>query len=102
MYTHNMEFNPTDLENIKQKIESLAKIHQIEILRILKNSPGIKINENKSGVFINLSFLPKPTIENLMQYIQYIQEQEQTLQTIESQKNTFKTEFFKEEMNERA
>ena len=97
-----MEFNPTDLENIKQKIESLAKIHQIEILRILKNSPGIKINENKSGVFVNLSFLPKPTIENLMQYIQYIQEQEQTLQTIESQKNTFKTEFFKEEMNERV
>jgi len=97
-----MEFNPTDLENIKQKIESLAKIHQIEILRILKTSPGIKINENKSGVFINLSFLPKSTIDNLMQYIQYIQEQEKTLQTIESQKNTFKTEFFKEELNERV
>lgn len=94
-----MEF---DLENIKQKIESLAKIHQIEILRILKTSPGVKINENKSGVFVNLAFLPKTTIDNLMHYIHYIQEQERTLQTIESQKNTFKSEFFKEETSERA
>ena len=91
-----------DLEYIKQKIESLAKIHQIEVLRILKNSTGIKINENKSGIFVNLSFLPKPTIDNITQYMQYIQEQERTLQMIESQKNTFKSEFFKEEMNERV
>jgi len=93
-----MEF---DLEMIKQKVESLAKIHHIEILRILKNTPGIKINENKSGVFVNLSFLPKDTISNIMQYIQYIQEQERALQTIESQKNAFKTEFFKEDASER-
>jgi hypothetical protein len=90
-----------DLETIRQKVESLAKIHQIEILRILKNSPGIKINENKSGVFVNLSFLPKDTIDSITHYIQYIQEQERALQMIESQKNAFKTEFFKEEANER-
>ena len=91
-----------DLDAIKQKVESLAKIHQIEILRILKNSPGSKINENKSGVFVNLSFLPKDTIANIMQYIQYIQEQERALQTIETQKNAFKTEFFKEDASERV
>ena len=83
-----------DLETIKQKVESLAKIHHIEILRILKNSPGIKINENKSGVFVNLSFLPKDAIVNITQYIKYIQEQERALQMIESQKNAFKNEFF--------
>jgi hypothetical protein len=92
----------TNLECIKQKIESLGKIHQIEVLRILKNSPGTKINENKSGVFVNLSFLPKLTIESITNYIKYIQEQETILQTIESQKNTFKSEFFKEENNERV
>jgi uncharacterized protein with ACT and thioredoxin-like domain len=90
-----------DLETIKHRVESLAKIHQIEILRILKNAPGIKINENKSGVFVNLSFLPKDTIANITRYIQYIQEQERALQMIESQKNAFKTEFFKEEASER-
>ena len=90
-----------DLECIKCKIESLGKIHQLEVLRILKNSPGTKINENKSGVFINLSFLSKPTLENIWKYLQYIQEQETTLQTIEFQKDSFKTAFFKEELNER-
>jgi len=89
-----MEF---DLETIKRKVESLAKINQIDILRILKNSSGIKINENKSGVFVNLSFLPKQTIDEIIQYIQYIQEQETALQLVESQKNAFKNEFFKEE-----
>lgn len=90
------------LEEIRQKVESLGKNHQLEVLRILKNSPGIKINENKSGVFVNLSFLPEETIGNIRQYTQYIQEQENTLQMIESQKIAFKTEFFGEEASERA
>ena len=90
------------LEEIRQKVESLGKNHQLEVLRILKNSPGIKINENKSGVFVNLSFLPEETIGNIRQYMQYIQEQENTLQMIESQKIAFKTEFFGEEASERA
>lgn len=90
------------LEAIRQKVESLGKNHQLEVLRILKNSPGIKINENKSGVFVNLSFLPEETIGNIRQYMQYIQEQENTLQMIESQKIAFKTEFFGEEASERA
>ncbi len=46
---------------------------------------------------MNLSFLPKQTIDEIIQYIQYIQEQETALQLIESQKNAFKNEFFKEE-----
>ena len=90
------------LEAIRQKVESLGKNHQLEVLRILKNSPGIKITENKSGVFVNLSFLPEETIGNIRQYMQYIQEQENTLQMIESQKIAFKTEFFGEEASERA
>jgi len=90
------------LEEIRQKVESLGKNHQLEVLRILKNSPGIKINENKSGVFVNLSFLPEETIGNIRRYMQYIQEQENTLQMIESQKIAFITEFFGEEASERA
>jgi hypothetical protein len=87
------------LEAMKQKIESMGKNHQLEVLRILKNAPGIKINENKSGVFVNLSFLPELTIHNIRQYVQYVQEQENVLQRIESQKIAFKTEFFSEDTN---
>ena len=92
-----METISRELTYIKDKIESMPKTHHIEILRILKKAPNIKINENKSGVFINLSFLPKDTLAEITKYINYIQVQEHTIQTVESQKNDFKTEFFKEE-----
>lgn len=82
------------LENIKKSIESMPKIHHIEILRILKNIPNVKLNENKSGVFINLTFLPKETINEISYYVNYIAEQENTLKTAELQKNEFKNTFF--------
>jgi len=82
------------LENIKKSIESMPKIHHIEILRILKNIPNVKLNENKSGVFINLTFLPKETINEISYYVNYIAEQENTLKTVELQKNEFKNTFF--------
>jgi hypothetical protein len=83
-----------DVTSLKESIEKMTKNHQIEILRILKNSPSIKLNENKSGVFVNLSFLPTDVIKDISKYVSYIREQEYTLETVESQKNTFKNEFF--------
>ena len=56
------------LENIKNTIEGLNKHHQIEILRIL-NKSDCKLNENKSGVYVNISFLPEEIISQLEKYI---------------------------------
>jgi hypothetical protein len=97
-----MNINTSELEIMKTKIELLPKFHQVEILRILKKSPVVKINENKSGVFVNLSFLPNDTIQDILNYVKYIQEQEHTLQTVEYQKKSFKDEFFKQDINEQA
>lgn len=88
--------NITFLENIKKIIEMMSKYHQIEILKILVNNE-CKLNENKSGVFINLTFLNETVIEEVQKYIQYIQEQEQTLNTTENIKEEYKTEYIKEE-----
>jgi hypothetical protein len=82
------------LENIKKCVESMPKIHHIEILRILKNLPNVKLNENKSGVYINLTFLPKETLDEISYYINYIAEQEKTLKIVETQKTEFKNAFF--------
>jgi hypothetical protein len=82
------------LEALKQKIESMDKTHHIEILKILKKNPAIKLNENKSGVFINLSFLPQDTMNGIQEYISYIQDQESSLKSMESQKETFKCAYF--------
>ena len=47
------------LSSIKDKIERMPKNNQIEVLKILKKYQNIKLNENKSGIFVNLSFLSR-------------------------------------------
>ena len=83
------------LERIKTQIESMNKYHQIEILKILSKKI-CKINENKSGVYINLSFLSQDSIDELVNYIGYINEQVNSFNTIEYQKEEFKNAFFVE------
>jgi hypothetical protein len=82
------------LETIKSRIESMDKTHHIEILKLLKKYPQIKLNENKSGVYINLTFLPKETIDDLQSYLEYINDQESCLMSMEYQKAEFKNAFF--------
>ena len=83
------------LENIKNAIEFMNKYNQIEVLKILEKNM-CKINENKSGVYINLSFLKEETIEQIRQYIAYVQDQETLLKPLECQKESFKNTFFTE------
>ena len=91
-----MSIDIANLENIKNKVESMSKTNQIEILKILKRNSSIKLNENKNGVYINLSFLPNETLEEINYYLNYIFEQETSIEKIEKQKSDFKTEFFAE------
>lgn len=84
------------LENIKNTIEKMDKSSQIEILKIFKKYPNVKLNGNKSGVFINLSYLSSDIINEIDQYLNYIDEQENTLQQVESQKKEFHKTFFNE------
>jgi hypothetical protein len=88
-----------DLEKIKLKIENMTKQHQIEILKILKKHHHIKLNENKSGVFINLSFLSNHVIDELIKYIHYIDAQENSIRHIENQCEEYKNTFFTEKDN---
>ena len=84
------------LITIKDKIERMNKNNQIEVLKILKTNHVIKLNENKSGVFVNLSFLPKELLLELNKYINYVNDQECVINTIETQKQEFKNTFFQE------
>lgn len=82
------------LEKIKTTIENMNKPHQIEILKILKEDNTVITTENKSGVFVNLSFLGEQIINQLIDYINYINEQEFCLKTLEVQKDEIKNTFF--------
>jgi hypothetical protein len=83
-------FSTLNLEILKKKIEKMTKVYHIEILKILKEDSTIKLNENKSGVFINLSFLPKETIIKLYNYVDYVEKQESSILNLETEIDKYK------------
>ena len=88
-----------ELEKLKTQIESMDKIHHIEILRILKKFNDVKLNENKSGVFVNLSFLSNNVVEELAKYVDYVNMQENEILKMETQQEQCKTLFFADSEN---
>lgn len=94
-----MEPNIPFLESLKNKIEKMSKTEHIEILKIIKENPLVKLNENKSGVYINLTFLPESTLEQISHYLTYIHQQETMLDPNEKEKMDFKNTYFIEKEN---
>jgi hypothetical protein len=86
-------FTVEKLDEIKKDIESMEKYHQIEILRIMVNSKT-KINENRSGVFVNLSFLDDAVLGKIAEYVNYVKEQTTSLNEVEKKKEQYKSTFF--------
>jgi hypothetical protein len=60
----------------------------------LKSSPDVKLNENKSGVYVNLSFLPTDVIPKIQDYLVYVKDQENALRSIETQKQDYVKTYF--------
>ena len=87
----------TDLHVLKEDIESISKFHQIEILKILKKNASFALNENKNGVFINMTSVDKTTIDQLKQYLIYVKTQEIQLNEIETEKNTLSNIYFNDD-----
>lgn len=82
-----------NMRQLKEKIEELSNFHQIEVLRILHDA-GITLNENKNGVFINITYLPENVVEKITEYLKYVNSQEYSLNEVEVQKETLRKEFF--------
>ena len=85
-----------ELETIKSRIEKLEKEQQLEILKILNTNPDVKLNENKSGVYINLSYLQPDIVSKLKAYLDYVKDQEKVLRLVESKKQAYVKTFFQE------
>ena len=86
------------LTELKNHVESLDKHHQVEILKILSTNM-CKINENKSGVFVNMTFLDEKILSEIYNYLKYMKEQEDNLITTEYQKQEFINSYFVEKEN---
>jgi len=89
-----MSITDSTLEQLKNTIEAFSKVEQIQILKILKENPTVKLNENKSGVYVNLSLLEPSALQSLIEYTDYIREQEKNLKPFETQKTEFINTYF--------
>ena len=85
--------NSDILVDIKENIEKMDLVNQIEIFKIL-NDNHVNISENNNGSFINLSTLDKEILLKLQGYIDYFHKQQNNLAYIEDEKVNIKKEFF--------
>jgi hypothetical protein len=93
-----VEVKTNYLMSLKDGIENMPVVHQIEILRIL-HSKHTQINENKNGVFVNISKLSNELLQELYDYMKYVINQEKHLNEIEEQKQSLTKEFFENKMH---
>ncbi len=79
---------------MKKKIEALNKTRQIEILKLfLKHN--ISVTENNNGSFVNMTYLNDECLEDINHYLKYIEDQDITLNTIETVKEEIENNYFK-------
>ena len=83
-----------NLTIICKKIEGMPQFNQIEILKIISKHKEIILNENKNGIHINLTEISSVVIDELCDYINYINAQEMNLNIVEAQKEEFKNTYF--------
>jgi hypothetical protein len=81
------------LKNLKDKIESISLFHQTKILSIFYEN-NIPVNENKNGVFINLTYVDSSILDKVYKYLIYVNKQEEQLNELEEQKQKIATSFF--------
>ena len=83
-----------DLETIRNTIEKMTKFNQVEVLRILNKHQDVILNENRYGIHVNMSDLKEEVLNEVIQYVQYVQAQERTLNQDEKQKEDIKNIYF--------
>lgn len=75
-----------DLNKLKNQIEHFDKNKQLHVFRIFKEN-NIKFSENRNGIFINMSELSEDILNELRNYVNYVQKQEITIDEIELKQN---------------
>jgi hypothetical protein len=90
----NNNFSISELEYIRQTMESMDKYNQVEILKLIYESNKKCINENKYGIHINMTELSNEIIDKLNEYIKYVNIQEKEINNVEKKKEKYINTYF--------
>ena len=83
-----------ELTQMRDYIEKMTRLTQIEVLRILNGHDDVTINENRYGIHVNLSDLSEDVIEKLVSFVSYVNTQEKVLNQDEREKEEIKNNYF--------
>lgn len=86
-------YSAEKLNEINNEIEKMDKEHHKKILSILVNYKT-KVNENRAGCFLNITYLNDNVIEEIEKYINFVKEQTTSLNEAEKEKEQYKSTFF--------
>jgi hypothetical protein len=82
-----------ELIETRNTIEKLAKVYQLEVLRIFFNHK-VYMNENQNGTLINMMDLQSDVYADIKSYIDRVKNLELTLDFDEKQKQEYKNTYF--------
>ena len=80
---------------LRDRIEALPKEYHKGIARIFIEE-NVSYDENKNGMFINLSTVDQTVLEKVARYISYVDLQQLTITTGETERQDLKSQFFLE------
>ncbi len=83
------------LKKLRDSIQQLEKIHQLYILNLVILR-AVPYTENSNGVFINMSTISPEVIEEIREYLKYVELQEIQLEDDEVLKERYKKSLFKD------
>ena len=87
------------MQDLITRIEKLDSKHHVVIGAILKKDGNLKFNENVNGVMINASTISEESTQEITKFLSYLEEQENILYKIETQKEEMKQEYFDEQLS---
>ena len=87
------------MQDLITRIEKLDPKHHVVIGAILKKDGNLKFNENVNGVMINASTISEESTQEITKFLSYVEEQENILYKIETQKEEMKQEYFDEQLS---
>lgn len=88
-----IEKNNLSTQQIANIIESMTKINQIKVLKILSKF-DVNLNENNYGVHVNLTDIHEDITKELIKFIDYVNAQETVLNVLEKEKQSIHSIYF--------
>lgn len=79
-----------NLETIVKKIQGYNKEEQMNVLKIILKDATIPYSENNNGTFIQMDKINDTILNEILEYIQYVEKKEDDINSVEDKMNEIK------------